>query len=104
MLPRILGVTLAGFVIASLATSPAAAGVVDRDGRGHAVVHHVRRAHAAHRWHHVAHRFAPAYGNYNTRTKAFIGPGYVFIPGLGILDEDCDMPTSTCPNDVRDIQ
>jgi hypothetical protein len=32
------------------------------------------------------------------------GPGYVFVPGKGILGEDCNMPTSTCPNEVRDTQ
>ncbi len=34
----------------------------------------------------------------------YVNPGYVFVPGRGILDEDCDMPTSTCPNDMRDTQ
>jgi len=29
---------------------------------------------------------------------------YVFVPGRGILGEDCDMPTSTCPNEVRDTR
>jgi hypothetical protein len=32
------------------------------------------------------------------------GPGYVFVPGHGILDEDCNMPTSTCPNEYRDVR
>ncbi len=31
-------------------------------------------------------------------------PGYVFVPGRVMLDEDCDMPTSNCPNDLRDTQ
>lgn len=34
----------------------------------------------------------------------YAGPGYVFVPGQGILGEDCDMPTSTCPNEQRDVQ
>jgi hypothetical protein len=33
---------------------------------------------------------------------AHVGPAYVFVPGRGILGEDCDMPTSTCPNELRD--
>ena len=37
-------------------------------------------------------------------SAAFLGPGYVFVPGRGILGEDCDMPTSTCPNELRDVQ
>ena len=36
--------------------------------------------------------------------NAFIGPNYVFVPGVGILGESCDLPTSACPNEYRDIQ
>ena len=31
-------------------------------------------------------------------------PGYTFVPGVGILGESCDLPTSACPNEYRDIQ
>jgi hypothetical protein len=31
-------------------------------------------------------------------------PGYVYVPGKGILDEACNLPTSTCPNEMRDVQ
>jgi hypothetical protein len=31
-------------------------------------------------------------------------PGYIFVPGVGILGESCDLPTSACPNEYRDIQ
>jgi len=37
-------------------------------------------------------------------SAAYLGPGYVFVPGRGILGEDCDMPSSTCPNELRDVQ
>lgn len=37
-------------------------------------------------------------------SAAYPNPGYVFVPGRGILGEDCDMPTSTCPNELRDVQ
>jgi hypothetical protein len=37
-------------------------------------------------------------------SAAYLGPGYVFVPGHGILGEDCNMPTSTCPNELRDAQ
>ena len=30
--------------------------------------------------------------------------GFVYVPNRGYLDQDCDMPTSTCPNDLRDVQ
>jgi hypothetical protein len=31
-------------------------------------------------------------------------PGYIYVPGRGILDEACNLPTSACPNSERDIQ
>lgn len=31
-------------------------------------------------------------------------PGYTFVPGIGILGESCDMPTSACTNEYRDVQ
>jgi len=38
------------------------------------------------------------------RAPVYHGPGYVFVPGKGIIDEACDLPTSACPNDQRDVQ
>lgn len=35
---------------------------------------------------------------------AMVMPGYVFVPGRGILGAACDLPTSTCPNTERDVQ
>ncbi|MGP0090566.1 MAG: hypothetical protein ACLPKB_11505 [Xanthobacteraceae bacterium] len=35
---------------------------------------------------------------------AYQGPGYVFVPGKGILGEACNLPTSTCENQYRDVQ
>ena len=31
-------------------------------------------------------------------------PGYTFVPGVGILGESCDLPTSACSNAYRDVQ
>jgi hypothetical protein len=31
-------------------------------------------------------------------------PGYMFVPGVGILGESCDLPTSSCSNEYRDVQ
>jgi len=31
-------------------------------------------------------------------------PGYTFVPGVGILGESCDLPTSACSNRFRDVQ
>lgn len=32
------------------------------------------------------------------------GPGYTFVPGVGILGESCDLPTSACTNEYRDVK
>jgi len=77
--------------------------------------------HRVHRTSAVHHRYfdRPEYGYYNTPPYGYAplgqyvpgvsdrlihGPGYVFVPGHGILDEDCNMPTSTCPNEYRDVR
>jgi len=36
--------------------------------------------------------------------RLIYGPGYVYVPGHGILDEACNLPSSTCPNEYRDIR
>jgi hypothetical protein len=56
----------------------------------HAVLH---RPHLAHR---DLLRGAHGAGAY--------GAGYIYAPGRGIVDEACNLPTSACPNDQRDVQ
>lgn len=73
---------------------------------------------ASHHRVHVAHRY---FGGYRPQTLLYgyyihgqyvpgahdtliHGPGYVFVPGHGILGEDCDMPTSTCSNEYRPVK
>jgi hypothetical protein len=31
-------------------------------------------------------------------------PGYTYVPRQGIVDEACNLPTSACPNEMRDIR
>jgi len=70
---------------------------------------HARNVYAAHRSH-VSHRLArassaPVYGYAGGPTqRPILEPGYVFVPGRGILGESCNMPTSTCTNEYRDVQ
>ena len=40
----------------------------------------------------------------NIPPNAIRMPGYIFVPGVGILDKSCDLPTSSCPNEYRDVQ
>jgi hypothetical protein len=45
--------------------------------------------------------------NHNQPQPGYAGPAsalhepWEFVPGRGIIDEACDLPTSACPNDVR---
>ncbi len=72
-----------------------------------------RHAHgvAAAQPHHFG-SYRPLYGYY-TRHGQYVpgagdrliyGPGYVYVPGHGILDEACNLPSSTCPNEYRDVR
>ena len=36
--------------------------------------------------------------------NAIVGPGYTFVPGVGILGASCDLPTSACTNEYRDVR
>jgi hypothetical protein len=46
---------------------------------------------------------APEYGFLRrVPANAIGGPGYTFVPGVGILGESCDLPTSACTNEYRD--
>jgi hypothetical protein len=69
----------------------------------HSAPQHHRR-HAAHRT--FTHRSNEAAAYYSVRPKVsvFHGPGYVYVPGKGIVDEACNLPTSACPNEMREVQ
>jgi len=94
---------IASLLVASSASLPAAASQ-DR---------HARRAHGAAATTHHGNfgGYRPLYGYY-TRHGQYVpgagdrliyGPGYVFVPGRGILDEACNLPSSTCTNEYRDV-
>ena len=60
----------------------------------------------AHYYHHAeALPYGPEYGFLpSVPPNAIRGPGYTFVPGIGILGETCDLPTSACSNEYRDVQ
>jgi hypothetical protein len=37
------------------------------------------------------------------RISIFGRPGYLYVPRKGIVDEACNLPTSACPNEMRDV-
>jgi hypothetical protein len=70
-----------------------------------AINRHMHHRASAHR----SSRNAAVYGvrPYYTAPRGvpvYHGPGYVFVPHQGIADEACNLPTSRCPNEYRDIQ
>jgi hypothetical protein len=75
--------------------------------------HPARHAHTAAAAHpHYFGSYRPLYGYY-TRHGQYVpgagdrliyGPGYVYVPGHEILDEACNLPSSTCPNEYRDVR
>ncbi len=73
---------------------------------------HARRGHPA-RHLYMSHRapsptlpYGPEYGFLtHVPANAIRGPGgYIFVPGVGILGETCNLPSSACTNEYRDIQ
>ena len=90
--------TVAPFILTFGLLTTSAVATAAHDGREHPA----RRAHP-HAALHQAHRHITPHAGY-AGAHMPSDFGYVFVPGHGILGEDCNMPTSTCPNEVRDIQ
>jgi hypothetical protein len=62
----------------------------------------------AHGFYGPSFRPVPAYGaapdyRWGPGGHAYRGPGYTFVPHHGIVDEACNLPTSACTNEMRDI-
>ena len=94
----------------SLGPTVATAANGDKFATSHRVhrVHHERALHAAHRSpgrQAEALPYRPEYGFLaHVPANAIRMPGYTFVPGVGILGASCDLPTSACSNQYRDIQ
>ena len=108
ILLKIPGALAASCLLAPIAASPVAAASPNKSGRTVLV---------AHRFHHlyayvgsgIAHPAilprTPEYGFLPyVPPNAIRAPGYTFVPGVGILRESCDLPTSACTNEYRDVQ
>jgi hypothetical protein len=101
MLPKIAVATLV--VMLGFLTTNAVAAAHERGDR-HAGRAHPHTTLAA--TNHDARRGVVDHSGYaaGAHAPSDFASGYVFVPGHGILGEDCDMPTSTCPNELRDTQ
>lgn len=98
-------------IVAPIAmTTDAMAGSSTETGKQHACWgaysaprHH--HQHAAYRtFTHGLSRDAGTYYSVLPEVSAFRGQGYVYVPRKGILGEACNLPTSACPNERRDVQ
>lgn len=85
-------------------TATSANAAPNNDGIGAVAPPRLHHTYAPRHWRYVARPTPRASGSVNVPPGAIVGPGYVFVPGRGILDEACNLPTSTCPNTMRDTQ
>jgi hypothetical protein len=107
---KISCVFCAGFLLAAVAVSlcaPSAAAASHK--RAAPVVHRLHHAYATYRRPQFAHPatlpYGPEYGFLaHVPANAIRMPGYTFVPGVGILGESCDLPTSACPNEYRETK
>ncbi|HXW42000.1 MAG TPA: hypothetical protein VEK75_12400 [Xanthobacteraceae bacterium] len=110
MSPTKIGVAVErSLLMAVLLVVSGAPGAAAATGERLAGVHRTHATSAAHR--RYARSPMPRYGYYihgqyvpGAGDTLIHGPGYVFVPGHGILDEDCDLPTSTCSNEYRPVK
>jgi hypothetical protein len=93
-----------------------AAIIVAFGGQSAAAADHAKHGHPA--WHSRFHHmymnyrapsatlpYGPEYGFLkHVPANGIRMPGYIFVPGVGILGESCDLPSSACTNEYRDIQ
>jgi hypothetical protein len=97
----------AGFALAAFAVLLGAQSAEAGDKRASQVAHSPRHGYATDRSPRFAHPqtlpYGPEYGFLtHVPPNAIRMPGYIFVPGVGILGESCDLPTSACPNRYRD--
>ena len=111
----LLAVSLTAAATVSVGTHVAAAANV-RHTR-HAYPSHAYPSHAYTNHAYASHRHGPWYARGATLPhgpeygflrklppNAIVGPGYTFVPGVGILGASCDLPTSACTNEYRDVK
>jgi hypothetical protein len=104
---RTIGFSLAAVALSLGGQSAAAASA--KYQRAMPIVHRTHPLYAPYRRPYFARPqalpYGPEYGFLRyVPANAFRMPGYTFVPGVGILGESCDMPTSACTNEYRDVQ
>ena len=95
-------------LLLSLGSTAATAANGDKFAKPHRA-HRGSALYTTHRWagkrQAEALPYGPEYGFLShVPANAIRMPGYIFVPGAGILGASCDLPTSACSNQYRDIQ
>lgn len=108
---RCANATIAVFAMlfVALSAAPATAAAMGDHAARRPRLHHARAHPQVHRSPIVASGpalpYRPEYGFLShVPPNAIRMPGYTFVPGVGILGASCDLPTSACSNQYRDIQ
>jgi hypothetical protein len=98
----------AAIVALGFTTTDVMAGSSTRDGN-HRLAGEA--AHAEHRGHATHREFVRGFHNGGSAHSAVPqivttgrGSGYFYRPGKGVVDEACNLPTSACPNELRDVR
>jgi hypothetical protein len=101
----VAAVLLAAIVAGASGVNPAAAAAPDQRAAGAAHPAHGHDAVPRRRPRAATLPHGPEYGFLkHIPPNAIRMPGYIFVPGVGILGESCDLPSSACSNRYRDIQ
>jgi hypothetical protein len=101
-----------GFLLAAIALSlsvQSAAAASGKYQRATPTMHHTHHLYATYRRPYFAYPqplpYGPEYGFLRyVPANAIRLPGYTFVPGVGILGEACNLPTSACTNEYRDVK
>jgi hypothetical protein len=112
---QVLSATAAVVVVAlGFMTTAAMAGSSTHEARKQ-LAHAAANPTAQHRRHVARREFARGFGDeayaaasqqspaYREPSYSYM-PGYAYAPGKGMVDEACNLPTSACPNEMRDGQ
>jgi hypothetical protein len=101
-----------GFLLAAIALSlsvQSAAAASGKYQRATPTMHHTHHLYATYRRPYFAYPqplpYGPEYGFLRyVPANAIRLPGYTFVRGVGILGEACNLPTSACTNEYRDVK
>jgi hypothetical protein len=98
-----------GFLLAAIALSLSVQSAAAASGKYQRATHHTHHLYATYHRPYFAHPqplpYGPEYGFLrHVPANAIRMPGYTFVPGVGILGEACNLPTSACTNEYRDVK